>query len=205
MNSESDTDVLLERIAEGDSLAVESLFQRQRSRLRRMVQLHIDQKITTRVDPSDIVQETFAEAHRTLASYLQNRPVDFYPWLRRIAWNRLLDARRRHVVAQRRSVDREAGQGYLITDESAAAMSEQLACGQSSPSQQVLRKELTDQVRQALAKLSDHDREILTLIYIERLSFHEASQVLDVTPNTCSQRAIRAMRRLKTELGGSFQ
>jgi RNA polymerase sigma-70 factor (ECF subfamily) len=40
---------------------------------------------------------------RRLADYLRNRPLPFYPWLRQIAWDRLIELRRRHR-ARKRSV-----------------------------------------------------------------------------------------------------
>ena len=91
---EPDTDVLLDAAAGGDAAARGRLLERHRARLRRMLALRLDRRLAARVDPSDLVQETLAEADKRLDAYLRDRPLPFYPWLRQIAGNRLADARR---------------------------------------------------------------------------------------------------------------
>src|SRR5438093_9616573 len=103
----ADTEQLLERAAGGDAVARDQLLQRHRDRLKRMVAVRADPRLAARVDPSDVVQETLAEAAARLDAYLRTRPLPFYPWLRQIAQQRLIDLHRRHVQAGRRSVMRE--------------------------------------------------------------------------------------------------
>src|SRR3954449_6327982 len=112
-----DTDQLLASASQGDATARNRLLERHRPRLKRMVAVRLDRRLAARVDPSDVVQEALAEAARLLPGYLQERPVSFYPWLRRLAWERLVKLHRRHVAAGKRSVAREAASALL--DESA--------------------------------------------------------------------------------------
>ena len=93
MSAESDTEQLLPLAASGDKIAVESLMYRHRDRLKRMVSIYLDQRLARRVDASDVVQETLAEAHQRLPDYLSRRPVRFYRWLRRLAWERIVSAK----------------------------------------------------------------------------------------------------------------
>src|SRR5262245_39565819 len=109
--TEPDTDELLRRSAAGDRAARGALLQRHRGRLRRMVAVRLDARLGARLDPSDVVQETLAEADRRLDDYLRERSLPFYPWLRRLAGEKLADQHRRHVRAARRSVTREEGPG----------------------------------------------------------------------------------------------
>src|SRR5215471_6110054 len=102
-----DTEELLQRSQAGDRQARGMLLQRHRKRLRRLIALRLDRRLAARLDPSDIVQEVLAEADRRLDHYLQQRPLPFYPWLRQLACDRLADAHRWHVQAQRRTVKRE--------------------------------------------------------------------------------------------------
>src|ERR1700747_3055407 len=115
-----DTEQLLERVVTGDAAARDELLQRHRSQLRRMVAVRVDPRLAARVDPSDVVQESLAEAPATLDRYLRERPLPFYPWLRQFAERRLIDLHRRHVKARRRSVTRERGPARL-PDHSAPA------------------------------------------------------------------------------------
>src|SRR5262245_41734828 len=102
-----DTEQLLRQAAGGDAAARQALLERHRPRLLRMVALRLARRLAARLDPSDLVQESLAEADRQLGDYLSARPLPFYPWLRQIAWLRLVQAHRRHVQASKRSVLRE--------------------------------------------------------------------------------------------------
>src|SRR5436853_3869317 len=103
---EPDTEQLLDAAARGDGQARGRLLERHRKRLKRMVAVRLDRRLAPRVDPSDVVQETLAEAARRLDEYLRARPMPYYPWLRRLAWVRLDKLRRRHT-AGRRDIGRE--------------------------------------------------------------------------------------------------
>src|SRR5215470_6717040 len=92
-----DTEELLRRSQAGDRDARGALLQRHRKRLRRMVALRLDRRLASRLDPSDVVQDVLAAADRRLDEYLSERPLPFYPWLRQIAWDRLVYEHRRHV------------------------------------------------------------------------------------------------------------
>ena len=80
-----DSDHLLRRVAAGDPAARELLLDRHRQRLRRMIALRLDRRLWARVDPSDVLQETLAEAGQKLPDYARTRPLPFYAWLRQIA------------------------------------------------------------------------------------------------------------------------
>src|SRR3954467_13519763 len=114
-----DTDELLRRAGEGDDPARQELLVRHRARLRSMVAVRMDRRLAARVDPSDVVQDALAEAQRTMDDYLRDRPLPFYPWLRRLAWERLIQLHRQHVEAGRRSLLRERGMEPALPDQSA--------------------------------------------------------------------------------------
>jgi RNA polymerase sigma factor (sigma-70 family) len=102
-----DTQELLALARDSDAEAVDRVLARHRGAVRRMIRLRMDPVLGRRVDASDVVQEVLVEAHRRLRSYLKNPTMPFHLWLRQIAKDRLIDARRRHRVAARRSIDRE--------------------------------------------------------------------------------------------------
>src|SRR5579864_4019582 len=102
-----DTERLLEQASRGDAAARQQLLERYRTRLRRMVAVRMDRRLAARVDPSDVVQESLADAFQNLSDYLRRRPLPFYAWLRQFAWERLLKLHRRHIHTQKRSVTRE--------------------------------------------------------------------------------------------------
>ena len=90
---------LLEQVRDGDRQAFDQLFARHRPYLRQIVELRLDPRLRARVDPSDVVQEAHLEAFRRLSTYLKQRPMPFRLWLRQIAYDRTLKARRHHLGA----------------------------------------------------------------------------------------------------------
>src|SRR5215831_17462967 len=101
-----DLDDLLQRAGRGDNEARAQVLGLYRQRLCDMIALRMDHRLRARIDPSDVVQEALVDAFRQLTDYLHERPLPLYPWLRQIAWNRLVDLHRRHLLAKRRSVRR---------------------------------------------------------------------------------------------------
>jgi RNA polymerase sigma-70 factor (ECF subfamily) len=192
-----DTDQLLDQVAAGESSAAATLLTRHRTRLRRMVELRIDARLAARFDPSDIVQDALAEAHRRLPAYAADRPIPFYPWLRRIAWERLVHLHRRHMDAKRRTVLRE--DAPPLTKDSELLLAERLAAT-STPSDQLLRREIGQRVREAVAKLLPGDREVIALKHLEELSFQEVAAVLETSVTAIHSRYYRAIQKLHKQL-----
>ena len=193
-----DTDQLLEAVRRGDAQARGRLLERQRPKLRRMVAVRFDRRLAARVDPSDIVQESLLEAAARIDDYVRNRPLPFYPWLRRIAADRLADASRRHLHAGRRSVGREEPAG--LPGESVMELAERLLAPNSAPSARLRRRERRDRVRAALESLPERDREVLVLRYLEDLSTEDAASVLGVGAGAVKMRLVRALQRLRDQL-----
>jgi RNA polymerase sigma-70 factor (ECF subfamily) len=111
-----DTNHLLEFVRQGNQTAREQVLARHRDRLRKMVAFHMDRRLAARFDPSDVVQEALAEADRRLDEYVREPPLPFYPWLRQIAWDRLIELRRRHLRAAKRSVLPELPSGSQVDE-----------------------------------------------------------------------------------------
>jgi RNA polymerase sigma-70 factor (ECF subfamily) len=192
--SEPDTEQLLDAAARGDADARGRLLDRHRQRLKRMVAVRLDRRLAARVDPSDLVQETLAEAHRRLDAYLHQRPLPFFPWLRQLAADRLGMLHRRHVGAGRRSITRE--EPPALPGESALALADRLLAASNGPSAGLRREERRALVRAALDDLPERDREVLVLRYLEQLSTAEVAEVLGIGEGAVKMRLLRAARRL---------
>lgn len=201
----SETDQLLADARAGDASARGRLLQHYRRRLRGMIAVRMDARLAARVDPSDLVQETLAEAHRRLDGYLKDQPLPFYPWLRQLAMDRLIDLHRRHVRAGKRAVGREDGGGLPLSDRSFGQLVNRLAVSSSGPSAQMRRSESRRQLRDALDRLSDSDREVLVLRHLEQLEPKEIAAVLGITERAESMRHLRALDRLRKLLSSETE
>jgi len=188
-----ETQRLLDEIRAGDRQALDRLLAEHRQFLRWFVELRLDPHIRARLDASDVVQEAQIEAVRRVDHYLEQPVLPFRLWLRQIAFDRLLMARRQHVEADRRAVTREAP----LPDGSSIALAQQVLAGGPSPSQHLAKNEMVDRVRLAVAELPETDREILLMRNFEGLSNQETAQVLELDPATASKRYGRALLRLR--------
>lgn len=194
--NDPETENLLRRAGAGDGAAMQRLLAKHRDRLRRMISVRMDPRLAARLDPSDVIQETLARAHRDLPDYLDRRPCAFYPWLRQIAWQHLVDLHRRHVQAQRRSVTREERLVLPASDASTTLLADQLAASGTSIGQGLVRRELLRRLRDALDELAPRDREIVELRHLEDLSLKEAADVLGISHGAARTRYCRAVQRL---------
>ena len=59
-----DRNILLERALAGDESALAALFDGYRDRLRRMIRLRLDRRLSGRVDSSDVLQEAYLDMRR---------------------------------------------------------------------------------------------------------------------------------------------
>jgi RNA polymerase sigma-70 factor (ECF subfamily) len=208
VTTEPDTEQLIEQASQGDDQAREQLLGRHRGRLRRMVAAHLDRRLLARVDPSDVVQEALLDADRKLSDYLRERPLPFYPWLRRLAWERLVKLHRRHLKAHRRSITREEPGVLALPDESALELAQRLITSGTSPSRNLMREEMQSRVQAALARLGERDRDLLVMRYVEGMSMKEIAAVVGASEAAVKMRHLRALdglRRLLTDDEGGAE
>ena len=99
----------MERLCDAvaDRESPETLFALARPRLLRLIEIRIPATLVRRVDAEDVVQETLAIASRRFEEFLQQRKVPVFVWLRGLAIERLIELQRRHLGAEKRSVNRE--------------------------------------------------------------------------------------------------
>lgn len=188
---------LLERASRGDPLARQALLSQHRERLRRAVVSRLDRRIAARIDASDVVQDALFEASQSLDEYLRDRPIPFYPWLRQFACERVSKLHRSHLGTQRRSVAREVRLTSPVPAESGDQLADALFSRGTSPSVNLMRSELREQLMDALAKLPAPDQEILCLRHLEQMDTHEIAVTLGISQGAARVRHLRALQRLR--------
>jgi RNA polymerase sigma-70 factor (ECF subfamily) len=200
--SESAVDLqLVSRARAGDPTAAGELLARHRGRLRRMVEVRLDRRVQARVDPSDVIQDGFADALAKLPGYLADPKFPLFLWLRLIVGERLAKVHRDHLGAQVRNAAREVSlyRGPMPAA-SSAALAAHLLGKETSPTQAAVRAERLLRLQAALNALDPLDREILSLRHFEELTHAEAARVLGIGEAAAAKRYIRALKRLKDVL-----
>jgi len=198
------TQVLLDRVRDGDEAALNGLLARHRDAIRRMIDRRMDRVVQHRVDASDIVQDVLLEANRRLGDYLANPTMPFRLWLRHMARDRLIDAHRRHRVAASRSVDREVSLAAppAADERSRDDVVGQIADRELTPAAAATWHELERRFAAAVERLDEADREIVLLRHFEHLSTADAAAALGLSKPAAGMRYLRAMRRLRVLLDG---
>jgi RNA polymerase sigma-70 factor (ECF subfamily) len=196
-----DTTELLHRAGQGDAEAMGDLFFRHRDRLRRMVQVRLDRRLQGRIDPSDVLQDSYVEMARALAAYLKEPVLPFFLWLRMITGRRLQALHRHHLGSKIRDAGREVSlyRGAL-PQASSVSLAAQLLGRLTAPSVAAVRAELQVRIQEALNSMDHLDREVLALRHFEQLSNAETAQVLGISEQAASNRFVRALKRLKSIL-----
>ena len=156
-------DDLLARARRGDADALGRLLEAQRASLRQQAERQLHGRLAARVDPSDVIQQTFLEAHRCFAQFEGGRGPEWEAWLRRILDHRIALAVRDHVLLQKRDLRRE----QPLDDSGSPGAGPELAAGHSSPSQRAIRGEEVQRLVAALAVLPPDQREAVRLRHLE--------------------------------------
>jgi RNA polymerase sigma-70 factor (ECF subfamily) len=191
-------ETLLRDAAQGDMEAVRCLLEKHRGRLRKMIAARLDPRLAPRLDPSDVVQETLADAARRLPEYLRDRPLAFYPWLYRLAADRLARTHKHHVASAVRGIGREESIDGPSHDEATSTrLVDRLAANDTTPGHCMARDERRALLARAIERMSEDDRVILGLRYLNQLAFDEIAAVLEIGLGAAKMRHLRAVDRLR--------
>jgi RNA polymerase sigma-70 factor (ECF subfamily) len=149
---------------------------------------------------SDLVQETFLEAQRAFDRFHGTSEVELRTWLSRLLHHRAVKFGRRYRATQKRRVARETA---LSEVELPGDRDGGLRAQQPSPSTQLMALEQAQRLRQALERLPDDYRRVITLRYVEQYTFEQIGRLMQRTPNAARLLWLRAIERIKHELRGT--
>lgn len=151
-----------------------------------LAERQLDANLRQRVAASDIVQQTMLEAYRNRDQFRGTTSGQHAAWLQQILNRNLADARK-HERAGKRDLNREW----------AGETAEWLPADQSSPSQRAVREEDAARMAQALAQLSDAQREAILLQHWHGMKLVEIGQKLDKSPAAVAGLLKRGLARLR--------
>ncbi len=181
---------LIDAHRQGDKMAFEELVRRYGD----SVLGYLTRMSGNREQAEDLFQETFKRVHEKADTF---RGTGFKSWLftiaTRVAIDGLRKRRRLSVVSLNQKLDC-ANDG----DEQSGAAA--VADNSYEPSQEAIKSEQIQQVRQAIELLPARQRATLVLAYYQQLSYPEVAEVLGCSIGTVKTQMYRALRTLAQRL-----
>lgn len=173
---------------------ISRLLDRYRNYMTVLARAEMSPALQTRLDASDIVQETMFELHKNFSQFRGTTEQELLAWLRRSLIRNLLDQIKRQRAA-RRDIRRE--QRLEAAEKSGVAMLDHLCASISSPSQQVSRAEQSVRVANALASLPSDYRDVIMLRNIHRLEFRKIGEQMERSHGATRMLWLRALEAFK--------
>lgn len=182
---------LLLRAQCGDEQALGVLLDEFRPYLRLLAQRAMDGRLRGRIDDSDVVQQTYLSAVRRFGEFSGDSTEQFAAWLQKIHERNLIDTARRHIEAERRSVNSEATQVEV----------EPLADSElSSPSQRLMRGERAVRLARAISQLPDDQAEAVRLRHLDAWSISDIAERMNRSRRAVIALLHRGITNLRSEL-----
>jgi RNA polymerase sigma-70 factor, ECF subfamily len=172
--AETSTDeMLIQRIADGDRLAMQVLFARHRTPVYRWLLRLVSHEALA----EDLLSDVFLDVWRQAAAFEARSSVS--TWLLAIARYKALSARRRRTDAE-------------LDDKVAATVADPA----DNPEVVLEKKDRAVQLRQSLASLSPEHGEVIDLVYYHDKSVKEVAEIVGVAEATVKTRMFYARRKL---------
>jgi RNA polymerase sigma-70 factor (ECF subfamily) len=184
----------------GDGAALGQLLGNYGRYLTLLARLQVGRRLQGKVDPADVVQDTFLEAHRNLGLFRGGSEAEFVGWLRQILAARLANLLRHYLGTKGRDVRLERGLAGG-RDPSSWALGPCLAAPHSTPSQQAARREQAVLLADALDQLPDDYRDVVLFRHLEGLPFADVAGRMGRSVDSVQKLWVRALARLRRTLG----
>ena len=180
--------LLVRRAQEGDLSAFDELIRRYQER----VYATVYHMTSNHEDANDLTQETFVKAYKALSSFKGDS--GFFTWVYRIAVNKTINflkqKKNRHNGFSLNDLDFNAEHDpdlvALISDK--------------NPRRDMGLAELQEKLNEAMQKLSEVHRLVVTLHDIQGLSHEEIGKIMDCNPGTVRSRLFYARQQLQGAL-----
>ncbi|TCP53897.1 RNA polymerase RpoE-like sigma-24 subunit [Tumebacillus sp. BK434] len=174
---------LIQRVTAGDSNSYRLLVERYQT----LVYTIAHRMVRDRTEAEDLTQEIFLKAYRMLDSFREE--ASFKTWICKIATNRCIDWRRKHVPRQEQTAQVEEAE--RIPDDLDA-----------SPEHVLLRREQQEEVHGMLEEMPEKYRSILLMYHFQGMSYKDIAEAQEISPRTVETRLYRAKNMLRERLKG---
>lgn len=193
-----DPEQMIADAREKADVALGPLLDQYRGYLGLLAKLEVGPKLQRKIDPSDIVQETMLDAHRQFPRFAGTTEVQFLAWLRRLLAGKAANTVRHYFGTQGRNIQQELeGQFSESFDRVSGFLNRMAIADSESPSQQVVRREQSVIVADALMQLSSDYRMVIVLRHWDELTFPEIAERMHRSVNSVEKLWLRALGKLR--------
>jgi RNA polymerase sigma-70 factor (ECF subfamily) len=182
-----DEAVLVKRAREGDLVAYDELVQRYQERIYATV-YHMT---SNHEDANDLAQEAFIKGFHALKSFKGGS--SFYTWVYRIAVNKTINFLKQRKNKAQMSLD-DLDFNAEHDPDLVALISEK------TPRREVNLSELQEKLNEAMQKLSEPHRLVVTLHDVQGLSHEEIAKIMECNIGTVRSRLFYARQQLQAYL-----
>jgi RNA polymerase sigma-70 factor (ECF subfamily) len=181
---------LVHRTRKGDLAAYDELVRRYQERIYATV-YHMT---SHHEDARDLAQEAFVKAYQALHTFKGDS--SFYTWLYRIAVNRTLN-----FLEQRKQRSRTVHLSLDDLDANVEGHPDLVAItSEKNPSRDAGLQELQEKLNEAMQKLSEPHRMVVTLHDVQGVPHGEIAKILDCSIGTVRSRLFYARQQLQSHL-----
>jgi RNA polymerase sigma-70 factor (ECF subfamily) len=202
MVTETGPEALLQQARSGSAEALGQLLGMYHNYLTLLARLQIGRRLQSKVDPADLVQETFLKAHRHFDQLRGNTEAELVSWLRQILAGNVANLVRHYYGTRGRDVRLERELADEL-ERSSQAWPLGLVAHQASPSQMAAHREEAVLLADALAGLPPDYGEVIVLRHLQGLPFAEVAARMGRSVDSVEKLWVRALARLRKVLGGS--
>jgi RNA polymerase sigma-70 factor (ECF subfamily) len=172
-----------------------------REYLRLLARVQMDPRLSSKLDPSDMVQETLLRAHQALDQFEPRGQGDLTAWLRQILANVLTDAVRRYSTTTRDVALERSLQAAV--EESSARLEHWIRTDQEAPEQEAVRQEQLLGLANAVAQLPDDQRTALELKHLHGWTVEAIAAQMERTRASVAGLLRRGLEKLRDLLAES--
>jgi RNA polymerase sigma-70 factor, ECF subfamily len=186
-----DSELTLDQL---DDELLATLFQQHRVPLLQHIRNRLDSRLTSRCDPSDVLQDAFLTAKNRLPRRRLGIAMHALTWI----WLEV-----DQMIAQCHRLNRRLKRSPRSQELSICARSANQTEGafegidfagtDTSPSNVAIRNESKNLIHSVLNELTESERSILSLRHFELMTNNECAQILGINPKTASERYRRAL------------
>jgi RNA polymerase sigma factor (sigma-70 family) len=178
---------LVARTQQGDAVAFDDLVVKYTPRLYGLVY----NMTSNHEDTNDLLQDIFAKAYKAIRGF--RGKSSFYTWIHSIAVNMTLNFLKKR--SRRYSLSLDDVDASIQNDKEFLE-----ATASSSPVREADLSELQKRLNEAMMKLSDEHRAVVTMFHIQGMPHAEISKILNVSEGTVRSRLFYANRQLQNYL-----